>query len=158
VWALAFFRIASHSSSFDAALLQFLTPEILMSCHTHFFHLNPGLNTFLVPSGLVLNTLLIILFSPARVRCPAHSSLSTFMNLIISGSLNSLYSSGYISSSMFHFLPLVQKYSYISRSSFQRYLKSLSSDLDISQVLEACDSTGLTSTLYIIILVFLRIN
>jgi hypothetical protein len=38
--------------------------------HTHSSRLNVGLPTFLVPSGLVLNTFLIILFSLARIRCP----------------------------------------------------------------------------------------
>jgi hypothetical protein len=42
---------------------------------------------------LVLNTFFIIMFWLARFRYPAHSSLSIFMNLIISGSLNSFYSS-----------------------------------------------------------------
>jgi hypothetical protein len=43
LWALAFLRIARHSSLFNAALLQFLTPKILMSCHTHSSRLNLGL-------------------------------------------------------------------------------------------------------------------
>jgi hypothetical protein len=77
VWALAFLRIVRHSSLFDATLLQSFTPKILMSC------LNLGLPTFLVSSGLVINTFFIILFSLARSRCSAYSNLFTFMNLII---------------------------------------------------------------------------
>jgi hypothetical protein len=62
-----------------------------MSCHTHSSHLNLGLPTFLASPGLVLSTFLIILFSLARIMCPAHSSLFTFINPIMSGLLNSLY-------------------------------------------------------------------
>jgi hypothetical protein len=58
LWALAFLRIVRHSSPFNATLLQFFTPKILMSCHTHSSHLNLGLPTFLAPSGLVLSTFL----------------------------------------------------------------------------------------------------
>jgi hypothetical protein len=36
LWALAFLRIVRHSSPFDATLLQFFTPKILMSYHTFF--------------------------------------------------------------------------------------------------------------------------
>jgi hypothetical protein len=90
VWALSFLRNARHSSLFDATL-KFLTPKILMSCQTHSSHLNLGLPTFLLPSGLVSNTFLIILFSVTRIRCRGHSSLFTFMNLITSGLLHSLY-------------------------------------------------------------------
>jgi hypothetical protein len=106
VWALAFLRIALRSSLFDATLLQLLTPKILMSCHTHSSNLNLGLPTFLVSSGFVLISFLIILFLLTFIRCLAHSSLFTFMNIIISGSLNSLYSSRfYTSSFMSHFFP-----------------------------------------------------
>jgi hypothetical protein len=60
LWALAFLRIARHSSPFNATLFQLFTPKILMSYHTHSSHLNLGLPTFLTPSGLVLSTFLII--------------------------------------------------------------------------------------------------
>jgi hypothetical protein len=93
LWVLAFLRIVRHSSQFNATLLQFFTPKILMSCHTRSSHLNLGLPTFLAPSGLVLSTFLIILFSLARIMCPAHSSLFTYINPMMPGSLNSLYSS-----------------------------------------------------------------
>jgi hypothetical protein len=46
--------------------------------HT-FFHLSLGLPTFLVPSGLVLNIFLMIVFLLARAKCPAHSSPFTFI-------------------------------------------------------------------------------
>jgi hypothetical protein len=40
-------RIVRHSSPFNAKLLQFFIPNILMSCHTHTPHLSLGLHTFL---------------------------------------------------------------------------------------------------------------
>jgi hypothetical protein len=64
-----------HNHRPDATILQFLTPKILMSCHTHSSHLNLGLPTFQVSSSLVLNTFLIILFSLARIWCPTHTLL-----------------------------------------------------------------------------------
>jgi hypothetical protein len=85
-----------------------------MLCHTHSSHLSLGFPTFLLPSGLVLNIFLIVLFSLARIICPAHWSLFTFINPIV------YIAHGYTSSSIFHFLPLVQRY--ISGSSFQIYL------------------------------------
>jgi hypothetical protein len=93
VRALAFLGIVFHSSLFDATVLHFLTSKILMSCYTY---LILGLPTILVPSGLVLNTFLILLLSVARTRCPSHSILFTFINVITSGSLNNLYSSRFV--------------------------------------------------------------
>jgi hypothetical protein len=91
LWTLTFLRIILHSSLFNATLLQFFTPRILMSWHTHSSHLSFGLPTFLVPSGLVLNIFLMVLFSLVRIKCPAYSSLFTFIYPMMSGSLNSLY-------------------------------------------------------------------
>jgi hypothetical protein len=68
--------------------LQIFTHKILISCHTHSSHFNLGLPTFLVPSGLVLNTFLIILFSLVRIKYPDHLSLFSFMNPIKACSLN----------------------------------------------------------------------
>jgi hypothetical protein len=53
LWAPAFLRIIRHSSLFNATLLKFCTPRILMSWHTHTHthssHLSFGLPNFLVP-------------------------------------------------------------------------------------------------------------
>lgn len=53
VWALTLLRVDRHFSQFDATFFQFSIPEILMCCHTHYSHLNLGLPTFLLPSGLM---------------------------------------------------------------------------------------------------------
>lgn len=144
-------RIARHSSLFSATLLQFLTPKILMSCHTHSSLLNLDLPTFLVPSGLVLNTYWIILSSLARFRCPTHSILLTIMNPIISGSLYNLYSSRLYFILHIPFPLLVQKL----RSYFQRFLPVFH---PISTKARSQRHMSLPSTLYIIIWVSLGIN
>jgi hypothetical protein len=93
LWALAFLKNICNSSLFNATLLQFVTPRILTSWHTHSFHLNFGLPTFLVPPGLVLNIFLMVLFSLVRIKSPAHSSLFAFIYPKMSGSLSSFYNS-----------------------------------------------------------------
>ena len=71
LWALAFLRSSCHSCLFSATLLQFLISNVLMTCRIESSHLILGLPTFLVPSGIVLNTFFIVLWSLARNTCPA---------------------------------------------------------------------------------------
>jgi hypothetical protein len=82
LWAVAFLKIIRHSSLLIATLLQFFTPRILMSWHTHSSHLNFGFPTLLFPSGLVLNIFLMILFSLSRITYPTHLSLFYISNYV----------------------------------------------------------------------------
>jgi hypothetical protein len=105
-----------------------------MSSHTHSSHLSFGLPTYLI-SGLVLNILLMILFSLSRITYPTHLSLFSFIYRIMSGSLNSLYNS-------WLYLLLHVQFSSIGPKIYlkillSKVLNSLSFNLDSGQVSEA---------------------
>jgi hypothetical protein len=85
-----------------------------------------------------LNAFLNFPYAVARIERPVHSSLFTFMNVIISRSLNNLYSSRLY---LFPHVPVSSADpKCILRSSFQRYL------------------TVLRPILTVIFVIFLRIN
>jgi hypothetical protein len=73
VWTLAFFRSFS-CPLFTAAFHQFFVPRALVSRITSSSHLSLGLLIVLVPSGLVWNTLTVLLFSICII-CPAKHNL-----------------------------------------------------------------------------------
>jgi hypothetical protein len=109
-----------------------------------------GLTVFLVPSVLVSNTFLTGLLFSLRIICPAHLNLFIFIYLVISGSLNSLYSSWLC---IFLHVPLSCTAQKMHLRTLLLYKPNdLSSALENIQILEAYVNTGLRSVLYISVL------
>jgi hypothetical protein len=133
-----------------------LTPRVLISWITLSSHLSLGLPVFLVPSGLVTNTILTDLLLSVHVICPAQLNLFIYIYFIISGSLNSLYNSRLY---LFHHVPLS---STVPKMHLRTLLSNRPNDhspaLDSTQVSGAYVNTGVTSVMHISNAVFLEIS
>ena len=83
---LASFTTIFQSSVLCARILQFVTPILLRSSLTSSIHLNLGLPTLLLPSGMFWYNLFITLSSPILSTCPSHLNLPFFISVTMSNS------------------------------------------------------------------------
>ena len=81
---LASFTTIFQSSLLCAPILQFVTPILLRSSLKSSIHLNLGLPTFLLPSGVFWCNLYTTLSSLILSTCPNHLNLPFFISVTMS--------------------------------------------------------------------------